>query len=80
MSKSGNTKMNFLSLSSLLEFAVDNSTEGPATTIRPDDYRVCSKEGGKFRSFVGTVCASLGAVWWCKCISQIQNFLNYFEW
>ena len=69
MSKSGNTKMNFLSLSSMLEFSVDNSTEDLATTIRPDDYRVCSKEGGKFktiaiRSFVGSFCATLGAVWW----------------
>ena len=69
MSKSANTKMNFLSLSSILEFSVDNSADDPDTTIRPDGYRVCSKEGGKFktiaiRSFVGSFCATPGAVWW----------------
>ena len=42
--------MNFLSLSSMLEFSVDNSTEDPVTTISPDDYRVCSKEGRKFKT------------------------------
>ena len=29
---------------------MDNSTDDPDNTIRPDDYRVCSKEGGKFKT------------------------------